>query len=540
MKRVLLLRRREGEEGAFTMVEMLAVILIIGILTAIAIPMFAGQKTKAWDANATTDARNIVTAIETAKMDYAQFNPDSVYLEGFSPAKEMDIEVTVIGGGMGMAVGGGTRVHEDLIKLSPDTRGSIGGTLGDYTICLYNPSGDKWSSPDTAFVWDSASTGTETDDGMGGGTFRDATKDDECVKVAKARDPDYGGPSSPGTPGDDNGDGSDSGDGSDDGEGNPPVPEDPTNLTVVWNEPHATPGAHWTNPMTVLVTYTVRSNDGEELDGLALTGYLNGSEVRTSSALNAIGSNTYQGSLVVGNDTTPAGGLLELRVAGTSVPAGTLNLSSYSYLGEWTNSWTQMSARSSDVASLSDWLRSYGIPSGTESILIQKMGAANTYNAYFQDAQGGMIDMTQQDIVLALGVTDFRNLTIYPQAGRAEYVIEQGANPIVHFTPFEVGTPGSSEPEAPGNTEAEVRAAAVDFLGTLLANAPSGTTRLSYDWGQVNYYGIDGRVGSARFTAPELIGSIDYWTSDFGDVERRNTASVWNSVDGAFTFTDLL
>ena len=49
----------------FTLIELLIVVVIIGILAAIAIPKFANTKEKAYVASMKSDLRNLVTAQET-------------------------------------------------------------------------------------------------------------------------------------------------------------------------------------------------------------------------------------------------------------------------------------------------------------------------------------------------------------------------------------------------------------------------------------------------------------------------------------------
>ena len=63
------MRNRKG----FTLIELLIVVVIIGILAAIAIPKFAATKDKAKLASVKTDLRNLMTAQEAYFSDYSTY-----------------------------------------------------------------------------------------------------------------------------------------------------------------------------------------------------------------------------------------------------------------------------------------------------------------------------------------------------------------------------------------------------------------------------------------------------------------------------------
>jgi len=72
-----MLRNRKG----FTLIELLIVVVIIGILAAIAIPKFANTKSKAYITAMKSDLRNLVTAEEAYFSDSSKYVSDIAQLQ---------------------------------------------------------------------------------------------------------------------------------------------------------------------------------------------------------------------------------------------------------------------------------------------------------------------------------------------------------------------------------------------------------------------------------------------------------------------------
>jgi prepilin-type N-terminal cleavage/methylation domain-containing protein len=122
----------------FTLIELLIVVVIIGILAAIAIPKFANTKEKAYVAAMKSDLRNLVTAEEALFSDSVHYSADTASLH-FRVSTGVTGPTISTGAGFWTATVGHSQIATEVCQIAVNTNNTLVTTAGDgEPVCVKN------------------------------------------------------------------------------------------------------------------------------------------------------------------------------------------------------------------------------------------------------------------------------------------------------------------------------------------------------------------------------------------------------------------
>jgi type IV pilus assembly protein PilA len=133
---------KAAEDRGFTLIELLVVVVIIGILIAIAIPLYLNYQKGAKDKSAQSDLRAAVSTFQQCYSDNSNAYPtiaDTTYTATFN-----------------LTCGTG---NTETVNLSSGTSMEVVATATDVQLHAWNSGGNKNSSTN-AYSYDSASAGS--------------------------------------------------------------------------------------------------------------------------------------------------------------------------------------------------------------------------------------------------------------------------------------------------------------------------------------------------------------------------------------------
>ena len=131
---------RKGDSEGFTLIELLIVVVIIGILAAIAIPQFSSTKEKAYLASMKSDLRNMSTAQEV------YFSENNSYASSVS-----DLSAYETSDGVTVTMASGTQNGWSATADHPGTNKGCGIYFGSATAPSITGTSPSTTTPGAPF-----------------------------------------------------------------------------------------------------------------------------------------------------------------------------------------------------------------------------------------------------------------------------------------------------------------------------------------------------------------------------------------------------
>jgi type IV pilus assembly protein PilA len=126
MEDTLRQENRESRDRGFTLIELLVVVVIIGVLVAIAIPLYMNYRKGALNKSAQSDIRTAISAVEQYYTENSNTYPASV-------------ETSAPGASISLSSTGGTATS---VTVSPGNNLRYRNNTTSYVICAVNTDGN--------------------------------------------------------------------------------------------------------------------------------------------------------------------------------------------------------------------------------------------------------------------------------------------------------------------------------------------------------------------------------------------------------------